>query len=217
MTANGPGPASLLSEIRRNPAEFIRSDGSVEREAGLHALLIEHIRTLGSQWSPIASPPDLGDIFHELPASPPKPPQWSDKIDIFTTREGTVAPGVPLHFDLIEAKRDGINPKGRSESEQAIRNLLPQAMRYVDFTAANYAGGNYGAVSASYLAQHFGDEMKKAFRRAKSGKSRLSDTISRSYVLNPRESNPTRVWRDLNLIEYRWDNSRGLIQLANVN
>ena len=215
---NGKGalPASLINQVKDTPGDFVRDNGQVKREAGLHSLLIEHIRTLGPNWSNIASPPDFVDIFHELAASPPKPPQYADRIDLFSTRETPMAPGLPVHFDIIEAKRDPILPKRGRTGEDVIQDSLPQIMRYVDFVAANYAGGNYAAVSASYVANSFSDDIKDAFRQAKSGQSHLASTINRSYVLSPRDTNPTNVWNDLNLLEYEWDFAGGLLSLTAV-
>ena len=51
-------------------------------------------------------------------------------------------------------------------------------MRYVDFVAANYAGGNYATVGASYVSNSFSDDIKDAFRQAKSGESHLTSTIN---------------------------------------
>tara|TARA_B100000949_G_C13844593_1_gene270096 strand:- start:21 stop:293 length:273 start_codon:yes stop_codon:yes gene_type:complete len=89
-------------------------------------------------------------------------------------------------------------------------------MRYVDFTAANYTGGNYRAISASYVAHRFSDDIKAVFQEAKRGASDLSEVISRSYVLSPREPNPTKVWRELNLLEYRWDEDKRVLDLTIV-
>ena len=87
----------------------------------------------------------------------------------------------------------------------------------VDLIAANYAAGNYRAVMASFVAYQFSHDIKKPFMKGKAGDSKLSKVISRSYVLNPRESDFTKVRRDLKLLECRWDESKGFIELTNVD
>ena len=97
-----------------------------------------------------------------------------------------------------------------------LKNDLSQVLRYVDFIAANYAGGNYDAVTANYLVHQVRPEVKKVFLEAVVGNGEVSDVISRSFILDPWESPATHVWRDLNLLEYRWNNNSGILEVQAI-
>ena len=40
--------------------------------------------------------------------------------------------------------------------------------------------------------------------------------LTRSYVLDPHETKPVRIWNDLNLVEYSWNNEKEEIELRLV-
>ena len=93
---------------------------------------------------------------------------------------------------------------------------LSQLMRYADFIAANYAGGNYDAVSANYVVHKVSDNAKEIFLEAVDGMGDVSDVISRSFILDPREKPATHVWRNVNLLEYQWNHLLGRLELEPI-
>jgi len=203
-----PGVPSVRRLVRQNPEMYL-DQGKFRNENTLHGLLIEHMMENDPSWGAGLSSPDRGNVFHEVPASPPKPPLWRDSMDILATRywEGT---DVLAHYDVVEAKAGIVDLEGTSFNAR-----VSQVMRYVDFVAKNYAGGNYGSISAYYVAKDFDEDFVGGFRRALSSGASLPDlgAISRSYVLNPREREATHSWTGLNLLTYDWDENEGRLTL----
>ena len=216
LTQEGHGAALLSAEVQQSPDEYFRPDGMALRESSLHALLVEHIQRKDSTWSQHLRPPDLADVFHELAASPPKPPQYTDKIDIISTRSIGDAPGIPVHYDLTEIKRDSMAPGTEEHARDLIRRVMPQPMRYVDFIAQQYTGGDYGAIHANYVVHSVDAAMRQVFQEASRGNDESTDAISRTYVLNPREDPATRVWRELSLLEYSWNQNTATLELRTI-
>jgi len=223
------GPASLASEVQGDSRLYFDPDnGMALVESLLHGLLVEHIGTLNSEWSKHLCPPDNVDVFHELSASPPKPPRWGDKMDIVSTREiehvsrpaadwrTDRIEGIPVHYDLTEIKKGSLERLRRNSAVSMLSGELSQLMRYADFIAANYAGGNYDAVSANFVVHKVSDNVKEIFLEAVHGTGDVSDVISRSFILDPREKPATHVWRDVNLLEYQWNHALGILELEPI-
>ena len=59
-------------------------------------------------------------------------------------------------------------------------------------------------MSADYVVKKVSANVKELYLEAILGNGPVSDAISRSFILNPREKPPTRVWRDLKILEYQW-------------
>lgn len=195
------GALSARRLVARNPGVYLDSDGVFESEKMLHAVLIERLR----------EEEEGSDIFHEVPASPPKPPRWADSIDILVTRR---YPGASIdsqaHFDLFEVKK---NPETAS-SLGTLNKVVSQTMRYVDFVAENYADGNYGAIDAYYVARRYTERCKRAMRR---WETELKDMITRPHVLRVgKDKLETRIWDKLKFLEYGWDDTKESLELSEV-
>jgi hypothetical protein len=189
------------------------TEGAMFRnEELLHGVLAEHLQDNEEGWFPPLHDPERGGVFHEFPASPPKPTQWADKIDLLTTRiREDVPQAPPTHYDVIEMKRDDVSFRDSKSTDGQVS----QVMRYVDFIARHHAGGNYGALDAYFVAHHFtvagqrnlqGDDLRKRLRVAS----------RRSYVLNPREDPATRIWDRLRFLSYAWDSTNEKLVLHDV-
>ena len=78
--------------------------------------------------------PNLGRwdyVSHQVVASPFKPINYMDKIDVFAARylEGT---RIPCQYLTIELKKD-----------KAEKSTIDQVLKYVDWVCAEYAYGDY--------------------------------------------------------------------------
>jgi hypothetical protein len=174
----------------------------VENENILHGMFIEAVRSDPS-FLPISREGlQRTAFYHELPASPPKPAEYADSIDVFCSLAAPEDLNVPLHFEIIELKSDSLPWTGETAATH-----LAQVMKYVDFIARNYAGGNYAAVTAYLIAADFSDEFKP-----------LRDEVAeRRYVLDPHDvEEPTRTWEALHLMKYRWDSTKRALSLSSL-
>ncbi|MDQ3690057.1 MAG: hypothetical protein M3406_08500 [Chloroflexota bacterium] len=205
-------PFSVSEMIRARPEAYL-TGARVRYEELLHGLLIEELgRPPGTDR--LLSDAARLDVFHELAASPPKPPQWADAIDVMGTSSfpgGGSSGSLPtsIHYQLLEAKRDDL-----AGDESVYDRRISQLMKYVDFIAHNYAGGNYAAVDAAYVAADFSPSILSRHREALDYDAGVS---SRSYVLNPREDSPTRRWSAIKLLRYRWDGGAGELRLESAD
>lgn len=202
------GHLSLRDLVLRQPdAYFNDYGGRSERfryESMLKGLLIEHIRRGYDSLGPL-SKQGVVDVYHELAASPPKPPVWADKIDIMVAARYSADVDIHVTYDIIELKIDemSVGPI------QTFDKQISQLMKYVDFISSNWCGGNYGAVRAFYIARGYSRQAIKEIEMAKE----RGYTITRNYVLNPRERQPTRKWDGLNFLKYEWNHNDGLLML----
>jgi hypothetical protein len=193
-------PFAVSDIVAPNPGDYI-ADGELRSEELLHGLLVDQLDPiLGLHGSALLRSDDRLDIFHELAASPPKPPTFGDWIDLMTTRSYPTLTGDArraIHYEVIEVKKGSFGILS-----QMYDKNIPQVMKYVDFIAQRYAGGNYAAVSATVIARRFGDPLLERHRQAQQVESGVS---TRAYVLDPHDPNPTRTWQQLRLLTYSWD------------
>jgi hypothetical protein len=189
----------LVSEmVAAHPETYLR-DGEFRNEEVVHALITEALDPPTGRPRGVLADECRLDVYHELAASPPKPPVWADRMDVVGTRHYP-GPGssssTAAHYDVVEAKKDRLGGGARGHDR-----TVSQLMKYVDFVSRNYCGGNYSAVSAYFIAAGYDDE----FVRRHEDAQRVADPVlARSYVLNPRESPPTRRWSRVQLLTYEW-------------
>lgn len=122
-------------------------------------------------------------LTHQVPASPFKPVDYMDRMDVFGYRY------VPGHHPTIarylvaELKR-----------EVATAADVQQALKYVDWIRSEYASGDYEMVEAFLVAARFDDSALDAARR----------DAERRYTVGRRPPE-SRIWRNLNLLTYRFE------------
>jgi hypothetical protein len=187
-------PVSVARIVATDPDNYVEGT-RLRSEEALHGLIAEAL----------AATRDRIDVFHELAASPPKPPVWADRIDIMGTRAYPGSSSRAIHFDIVEAKKDPL-----SGTDATYDRAMSQVMKYVDFVAANYGGGNYASVSAQFVAADFSPRI--ASRHAQANVA-AEGVVTRSYVLNPRDDPPTLTWSRLELVRYRWDQGSARLRL----
>jgi hypothetical protein len=128
--------------------------------------------------------------MNQVGASPFKPPDWIDKIDIFGYRQQQFAKGLLptiTRFKIIEVKKD----TNEEVAETAPANPIDQTMKYVDWIAHTRAGGDYSLVRAYLVTKGFSqDDMVHS-----------EESSRRNYVL-PRRPYTSNKWSGLNLVSY---------------
>lgn len=129
----------------------------------------------------------LGFVTNLYPASPLKPREYMDELDIFGYTVVASAPPLPKYVDkfkVIEVKKD--------RQDLATPNVIDQVMKYVDWVGATRAGHDYSRIDAFVVAHEFSPALVEYAERVR----------TRSYVV-PRRPYHTRTWASLALVQYR--------------
>ena len=114
--------------------------------------------------------PEMGTwdyVSHQVVASPFKPVDYMDKIDVLAMK---YLPGtkIPCKFLVTELKKDGAN-----------NETINQVLKYVDWVCSEYAYGDYESIDACIIASSYPDNINDYYR----------DVVQRYYTLG---SHPVR-------------------------
>ena len=212
---NFRGTFSAKKLVAANPCEYLHDDGTFKKENWLHALVIEHLKENDSKWNELLYDPCRKNVFREVPASPPKPPIWADSIDVLTTSHHPKRKEVTTHYTVIEIKKDEVV----ANSARQFNEVVTQIMKYVEFLAENYTEGNYGAISAFYVAKGFSEQFMKFYEESLNVRLEKESGVTpivRLYVLDPHEEKPVKMWKNLELLEYGWNKASNELGLSLV-
>jgi len=168
-------------------------DGSVGHEALVHSWLASALAQRQEQAVKIFGNWDY--VTNQYPASPQKPVQWMDKIDIFGYVEKKLSDEVTptvVRYKIVESKR------GKVEAERDINQLI----KYVDWIAHTRAGGDYSLVEAYFVAHDYTDEVVQY----------VQDTLPKDFVTPRRPYAPAR-WKQLQLIRYTYTEGMPALKL----
>ena len=166
------------------------TDGSkVKHEYALEAnvvydLIHDRISHLG-HWDYVA---------RQVIASPFKPIDYIDKIDVFANKYLDVSgTKIVSNYLVTELKKD-----------KASIETIDQVMKYVDGVCTEYAYGDYGAIKACIIAAEFSEDMSDYLE--KYGK--------RQYMLG---SHPAvnKSWSDIILLKYEYSGGKIIYKMAN--
>lgn len=179
---------SFLDSLRQEPldnyvlryndliSDLINPNGSLRHEMALEATLCDvltrHDDTVFGHWDYIS---------RQVVASPFKPVDYMDRIDIFGYR---YIPGynVKSKYLIIELKKDVATP-----------DVIAQVMKYVDWVKEEYAHGDYSMIEAYVVAHGFRPEVFDA----------RSEYAVRNYIQGYRPISAC-VWNNLRLIKYNF-------------
>ena len=130
-------------------------------------------------------------LSHQVHASPFKPPDYADKMDIFGYSY------IPGHkpsigkYLVIEIKKGA-----------AAKADVDQLMKYVDWVKDEYSKGDYGPIQAALITQFFSQSVI----------GHKEEMAKRLYTIGikPAES---KVWEDVKLLEYSYDSSDHIVRM----
>jgi hypothetical protein len=145
--------------------------------------------------------PETGGIFgawdylsHQVPASPPKPSMWMDRIDVFGIRMLPGFPRVADRFLCCELKRAAATPEH-----------VEQIMKYVDWVKDEYAAGDYSMIDAILVAREF---PQATCTRARQRAARL--------YTHGRRPPRTEEWRALRFVRYAYDSDLEKLEFSDL-
>lgn len=118
-------------------------------------------------------------ISHQVCASPFKPVDYMDKMDIFGYRYIS-GYKVKSKFLIMELKKDS-----------ATVDVVHQTLKYVDWVTDEYAYGDYDMIEAFIVASDFNDDVK----------NEVKQHAVRNFTKGFRPSE-FRVWNNLKLVKY---------------
>lgn len=168
----------------------ICADGDrLRHEMALEAGLLHQLSNRDSATEALFGKMDY--LAHQVIASPFKPIDYMDKMDIFgysyikgfTTKS---------KFLVAELKKDC-----------ATEDDIDQLMKYVDWVKEEYSYGDYAMINAFLVAYEFPDIVIEQARK----------DARRTYTIGHRPAQ-TKHWNNLSLVCYRFDSKNGKIRFT---
>src|SRR5699024_5385118 len=132
-------------------------------------------------------------ISHQVIASPFKPIEYMDKMDIFGYR---YIPGFKTisKYLIIEIKKGN-----------AIPEDINQVMKYVDWVNQEYSFGDYDMIEAFLVAYDFPNEVIDT----------KSKVAKRNFIKSRRPVN-SKEWQNLRLIKYSYNKNKGKLDFVEI-
>lgn len=168
-----------LAGYRITPHDMLRTctvGARVKHEMALEAAVVYDLCN--------GTTPELGSwdyVSHQVVASPFKPIDYMDRIDVLAMR---YLPGtkIPCKHLVCELKKD--------VADQAT---IDQVLKYVDWVCSEYAYGDYEAIEACIIAAEYPANITSYYH----------DVVQRYYTLG---SHPVRnkQWNALRLLRYSY-------------
>lgn len=177
-------PAYLMdSSDILNPCD--KNNTEISHEMAIEAHIID---LLSNDKNSIFGPWDY--ISHQVAASPFKPVDYMDKMDIFGYRN---IPGYDIisKYLLIELKKDTAKI---TNTKKKFEDPIAQTMKYVDWINHHYANGDYNMIEAFIVAHHIPQEIINY----------KNNICTRTYIKGRRPV-ITDIWNNLKLIEYKYN------------
>ncbi|WP_276934313.1 hypothetical protein [Dubosiella newyorkensis] len=154
--------------------------GSSNHEMALEAFLCSDLQSSNSKSSKSRATDILGRwsyVSHQVIASPFKPIDYMDKMDIFAYKNID-------NYDIIE--KYGIFEIKKSKAHSGD---LDQLMKYVDFVAKEYAHGDYSMIEAYLIAFDFSKNIDQ------------ESVTTRNFTKGSRPIK-TETWNKVKLVKY---------------
>lgn len=119
-------------------------------------------------------------IGRQYPASPPKPSEYVESMDLFGYRYVKGFPGAISKYIVIELKVGTVN-----------RDHIQQTMKYVDWISREYTKGDYSMIEAYTIGYDKEENLEK----------NTQDIIERNYIIEGRPVQ-NRKWQELKVLSY---------------
>ncbi len=162
-------------------------EGSIRHEMAIEAALIYQISNLHIPTIEIFGEWDY--LSHQVIASPFKPIDYMDKMDIFGYKFVPNQKPTVSNYLVIEVK------KGIVESQDIL-----QLMKYVDWIKSEYANDDYSIIK-SYMVGF--DYTPDALRNHQ-------ELVERKFIQGVRPARAAE-WRDVTLVSYRFNGQSNLL------
>ncbi|KAB7788816.1 hypothetical protein [Bifidobacterium cebidarum] len=159
------------------------SNGSSKVEMLVEAGLLEQLTRSNPSAEKIFGHWDY--LSHQVAASPLKPIQYMDFIDVFGYKW---IPDIP---DRVISQYLIVEIKSGTSSGLKNGGDVNQVMKYVDWVCDNYANGDYSQIKAFLVAHDF----------EKNSSQDSPQSIIRNYTISHRPAR-TEQWNDLTLVTY---------------
>lgn len=168
-------------------------DLSLKHEMAIEAAIIyqlsktfEHTTEVFGNWD---------YVTHQVIASPFKPIDYIDKMDIFGYRYIPGQHPTISDYLVIEIK------KGKVELQDFL-----QLMKYVDWVKNEYSYGDYNMISAFLVGSSFAEEVVNQFE----------ELIERKFIYGVRPSIPA-IWKKVKLVKYMFNPETELLDFEVIN
>lgn len=163
-------PCDLIPGCVDSTGVFLRNEMAVE--AIVTDILNAGKSTIFGKWD---------YVTHQLCASPFKPIDYMDRIDVFAYKYKTIKNSkVILKYLVVELK-----------AKDADNDTVNQISKYVDYVCKEYAYGDYELIEAYIIANDF----------TLVDKDRAKEIATRNYNIGSHPVVP-KQWCDLNLVKY---------------
>ncbi|MGN0721185.1 MAG: hypothetical protein ACI4LZ_04415 [Anaerovoracaceae bacterium] len=162
-------------------------DNTIKHEMAIEAALCELLSKEND------SPLGRWDyVSHQVAASPFKPIDYMDKMDIFGYK---YIPGYSTisKYLVVEIKKDA-----------AQEDVMGQIMKYVDWVNSEYAHGNYSMIEAYVVASQFSESVIA-----------LRNKICQRTFLSSLRPAVTDTWANVKLIQYEYRDNQLIFNEVN--
>lgn len=163
-------------------------DGNIRHEMALEVGVLDYISNKKTQI--------FGDwdyLTHQVIASPFKPIDYMDKMDVFGYRYIKNFSTISKYL-VIEIKKD-----------KADEKVINQVMKYVDWVNQEYSYGDYNMIEAYIVAYDFPESVIKM----------KNEIAIRNFVKGGRNAVSLK-WNNLKLIKYHFDSSAKVLSFTEV-
>ncbi len=170
--------SKYLEEYKLSVFDYIRyrgKTGNVTSEYFLEGAIMDLLRNYDST--------SLGRwdfIGRQYPASPPKPSEYEEVMDLFGYRYVPGFPDAISKYIVIELKAGTIN-----------RDHVQQTMKYVDWISREYANGDYSMIQAYTVG----------YDKEQHVEEQTEDITERNYIIENRPVQNSK-WHDLRILSY---------------
>jgi len=134
-------------------------------------------------------------LSHQVIASPFKPIDYMDKMDVFGYSYILGFKPTKSNFLIAELKKD-----------KATEEDILQLMKYVDWVKDEYCFGDYSMINAFLIASDFQDNMPNL----------IHDVVQRRFTIGTRPTK-SKMWNKVKLIKYSFNSNDSHIDLSNID
>lgn len=183
-------------DYQLNIAPFLNTinneNGSLRHEMAIEASLIYQITNNSQNAITIFGSWDY--ITHQVIASPFKPIDYMDKMDVFGYKYIQNQKPTISDYLVVEIKKDEINSQD-----------ILQLMKYVDWVKNEYAYGDYSMIKAFMLGYSYTQDALDTFL----------ENVERKFIKGVRPSISTE-WKNVKLVQYRFNEESNSLDFINI-